>query len=132
MALELFKPFIIAELIKRELVHNIRSANRYIEADHAEVWDILGTHRRRRRRSLEPRSDASPLGIQGFQPKLIEGKAIQIHPMVCPAFNADFDGDQMAVHIPLTEEARWEAKNLMLSTKNLLEACYRSASGQTR
>ena len=121
MALELFKPFIIAELIKRELVHNIRSANRYIEADHAEVWDILERIAEDAVVLLNRAPTLHRLGIQGFQPKLIEGKAIQIHPMVCPAFNADFDGDQMAVHIPLTEEARWEAKNLMLSTKNLLK-----------
>ncbi len=121
MALELFKPFIIAELIKRELVHNIRSANRYIEADHAEVWDILEIIAGNSVVLLNRAPTLHRLGIQGFQPKLIEGKAIQIHPMVCPAFNADFDGDQMAVHIPLTEEARWEAKNLMLSTKNLLK-----------
>ncbi len=121
MALELFKPFIISQLIKRELVHNIRSANRYIEADHAEVWDILEEIAADSVVLLNRAPTLHRLGIQGFQPKLIEGKAIQIHPMVCPAFNADFDGDQMAVHIPLTEEARWEAKNLMLSTKNLLK-----------
>ncbi len=121
MALELFKPFIISELIKRELVHNIRSANRYIEADHAEVWDILERIAEDSVVLLNRAPTLHRLGIQGFQPKLIEGKAIQVHPMVCPAFNADFDGDQMAVHIPLTEEARWEAKNLMLSTKNLLK-----------
>jgi len=121
MALELFKPFIISELINRELVHNIRSANRYIEADHAEVWDILEKIAEDAVVLLNRAPTLHRLGIQGFQPKLIEGKAIQIHPMVCPAFNADFDGDQMAVHIPLTEEARWEAKNLMLSTKNLLK-----------
>lgn len=121
MALELFKPFIIAELIKRELVHNIRSANRYIEADHPEVWDILEGVAGQSVVLLNRAPTLHRLGILGFQPKLIEGKAIQIHPMVCPGFNADFDGDQMAVHIPLTEEARWEAQNLMLSTKNLLK-----------
>ncbi|MDO8617419.1 MAG: DNA-directed RNA polymerase subunit beta' [Candidatus Uhrbacteria bacterium] len=121
MALELFKPFIISQLIKRELVHNIRSANRYIEADHPEVWDILETIAVNSVVLLNRAPTLHRLGIQGFQPKLIEGKAIQIHPMVCPAFNADFDGDQMAVHIPLTEEAREEARNIMLSTKNLLK-----------
>jgi len=121
MALELFKPFIISQLIKRELVHNIRSANRFIEADHPEVWDILEQIAADAVVLLNRAPTLHRLGIQGFQPKLIEGKAIQIHPMVCPAFNADFDGDQMAVHIPLTEEARWEARNLMLSTKNLLK-----------
>jgi DNA-directed RNA polymerase subunit beta' len=121
MALELFKPFIIAQLIKRELVHNIRSANRYIEADHPEVWDILETIAADAVVLLNRAPTLHRLGIQGFQPKLIEGKAIQIHPLVCSAFNADFDGDQMAVHIPLTDEAKWEARNLMLSTRNLLK-----------
>ena len=121
MALELFKPFIIAELIKREIVHNIRSANRYIEGDHSDVWDILERIAEDAVVLLNRAPTLHRLGIQGFQPKLIEGKAIQVHPLVCPAFNADFDGDQMAVHVPLTEEARWEAKNLMLSTKNLLK-----------
>jgi len=120
MALELFKPFIIAELIKRELVHNIRSANRFIEADNTEVWDILEKIASDAIVLLNRAPTLHRLGIQGFRPKLIEGKAIQIHPMVCRAFNADFDGDQMAVHVPLTEEAREEARNLMLSTNNLL------------
>ncbi len=121
MALELFKPFIIAELIKREIVHNIRSANRFIEADNAEVWDILENIATQSVVLLNRAPTLHRLGIQGFFPKLIEGKAIQIHPMVCPAFNADFDGDQMAVHVPLTEEARAEAFNVMLSTRNLLK-----------
>jgi DNA-directed RNA polymerase subunit beta' len=121
MALELFKPFIIAELIKREIVHNIRSANRFIEADNAEVWDILENIATQNVVLLNRAPTLHRLGIQGFFPKLIEGKAIQIHPMVCPAFNADFDGDQMAVHVPLTEEARSEAFNIMLSTRNLLK-----------
>ncbi len=121
MALELFRPFIISELIKRELVHNIRSANRYIEADHEEVWDILEKIANDAVVLLNRAPTLHRLGIQGFQPILIEGKAIQIHPLVCTAFNADFDGDQMAVHVPLTEEARQEAKNLMLSTNNLLK-----------
>ncbi|OGL73699.1 DNA-directed RNA polymerase subunit beta' [Candidatus Uhrbacteria bacterium RIFCSPHIGHO2_12_FULL_60_25] len=121
MALELFRPFIISELIKRELVHNIRSANRFIEADHPEVWDILEVIAVNSVVLLNRAPTLHRLGIQGFQPKLIEGRAIQIHPMVCTAFNADFDGDQMAVHVPLTEEARQEARNLMLSTNNLLK-----------
>ncbi|MFA5130084.1 MAG: DNA-directed RNA polymerase subunit beta' [Patescibacteria group bacterium] len=121
MALELFRPFIISELIKREYVHNIRSANRYIEADHSEVWDILEKIANEAVVLLNRAPTLHRLGIQGFQPVLIEGKAIQIHPMVCSAFNADFDGDQMAVHVPLTEEARQEARNLMLSTNNLLK-----------
>ena len=121
MALELFKPFIIVELIKREIVHNIRSANRYIEGDHAEVWDILEMIASDAVVLLNRAPTLHRLGIQGFRPRLIEGKAIQIHPMVCRAFNADFDGDQMAVHVPLTAEAREEARNLMLSSKNLLK-----------
>ena len=121
MALELFRPFIIAQLIQRELVHNIRSANRYIEADNPEVWDILEKIAADAVVLLNRAPTLHRLGIQGFVPKLIEGRAIQIHPMVCPAFNADFDGDQMAVHVPLTEEARQEARNLMLSTNNLLK-----------
>jgi DNA-directed RNA polymerase subunit beta' len=121
MALELFRPFIISELIKREVVHNIRSANRYIEADHSDVWDILEMIAKNAVVLLNRAPTLHRLGIQGFQPVLIEGKAIQIHPMVCSAFNADFDGDQMAVHVPLTEEARQEARNLMLSTNNLLK-----------
>ncbi len=121
MALELFRPFIIAQLIQKELVHNIRSANRYIEADNPEVWDILEKIASEAVVLLNRAPTLHRLGIQGFVPKLIEGRAIQIHPMVCPAFNADFDGDQMAVHVPLTEEARQEARNLMLSTNNLLK-----------
>ncbi len=121
MALELFRPFVISQLIKRELVHNVRSAGRYIEAGHAEVWDILEEVTKNAHVLLNRAPTLHRLGIQAFQPILIEGKAIQIHPMVCSAFNADFDGDQMAVHVPLTEQAKWEAANLMLSSKNLLK-----------
>ncbi len=121
MALELFRPFIISELIKQEIVHNIRSANRFIEADNPEVWDILESIAINSVVLLNRAPTLHRLGIQGFQPVLIEGKAIQIHPLVCSAFNADFDGDQMAVHVPLTEEARAEARDFMLSTKNLLK-----------
>ncbi|MDD5438082.1 MAG: DNA-directed RNA polymerase subunit beta' [Patescibacteria group bacterium] len=121
MALELFRPFIISQLIKREIVHNIRSANRFIEGDNSEVWDILESIASNAVVLLNRAPTLHRLGIQGFQPVLIEGKAIQIHPLVCTAFNADFDGDQMAVHVPLTEEAQWEAREIMLSTKNLLK-----------
>jgi DNA-directed RNA polymerase subunit beta' len=121
MALELFKPFVISELIKREYVHNIRSANRFIETDRAEVWDILENIIKDAHVLLNRAPTLHRLGIQAFQPILIEGRAIQLHPLVCSAFNADFDGDQMAVHVPLTEEAKWEAKNLMLASKNLLK-----------
>ncbi|MBI5466846.1 MAG: DNA-directed RNA polymerase subunit beta' [Candidatus Kerfeldbacteria bacterium] len=121
MALELFRPFVISQLIKRELVHNVRSAGRYIEAGHEEVWDILEEVTRHATVLLNRAPTLHRLGIQAFRPILIEGKAIQIHPMVCSAFNADFDGDQMAVHVPLTEQAKWESENLMMSTKNLLK-----------
>ncbi|MEK7637181.1 MAG: DNA-directed RNA polymerase subunit beta' [Patescibacteria group bacterium] len=121
MALELFRPFVISELIKREYVHNVRSAGRYIEAGHPEVWDILEGVTKGATVLLNRAPTLHRLGIQAFKPILIEGKAIQIHPLVCSAFNADFDGDQMAVHVPLTEQAKWEAANLMMSTKNLLK-----------
>jgi len=120
MALELFKPFIISQLIKKELAHNVRSANRFIEAGHTEVYDILENIINKAHVLLNRAPTLHRLGIQAFQPVLIEGKAIQIHPMVCAAFNADFDGDQMAVHVPLTEEAKKEASEIMLSAKNLL------------
>jgi len=121
MALELFRPFVISKLIKNELVHNVRSANRYIEAGHPEVWAILEEVIASAHVMLNRAPTLHRLGIQAFQPKLIEGKAIQLHPLVCSAFNADFDGDQMAVHVPLTEEAKEEARTLMLSANNLLK-----------
>jgi DNA-directed RNA polymerase subunit beta' len=121
MALELFKPFVIHQLIKRELVHNVRSASRFIESGRPEVWDILENIVKDAYVLLNRAPTLHRLGIQAFQPILIEGKAIQVHPLVCTAFNADFDGDQMAVHVPLTEGAKGEAKNLMLSTHNLLK-----------
>ncbi len=121
MALELFKPFVISKLIERELVHNVRSAKRYIELGQDDVWDILEEITKKSYVLLNRAPTLHRLGIQAFRPKLIEGKAIQIHPMVCSAFNADFDGDQMAVHVPLTEVAKKEAEELMLSSKNLLK-----------
>jgi DNA-directed RNA polymerase subunit beta' len=121
MALELFKPFIICQLIKREYVHNIRSANRFIESDRPEVWDILEEIVKTSHVLLNRAPTLHRLGIQAFQPVLIEGKAIQLHPLVCAAFNADFDGDQMAVHVPLTEEAKKEARERMCATSNLLK-----------
>lgn len=121
MALELFKPFIISKLIQRGVVHNIRSANRYIEAKHDDVWDILEEVVKDSYVLLNRAPTLHRLGIQAFKPVLIEGLAIQVHPLVCPAFNADFDGDQMAVHLPLTVEARQEAATRMLATKNLLK-----------
>ncbi|MDD4902041.1 MAG: DNA-directed RNA polymerase subunit beta' [Patescibacteria group bacterium] len=121
MALELFKPFIISKLIGKEIVHNVRSASRYIDAGPDEVWDILEDIVNKSYVLLNRAPTLHRLGIQAFKPILIEGKAIQIHPLVCTAFNADFDGDQMAVHVPLTEEAKAEARDLMLASHNLLK-----------
>lgn len=121
MALELFKPFVIHELVQRGLAHNIRSASRLIEQGIPEVWDSLEDVTRTHKVLLNRAPTLHRLGIQAFQPVLIEGKAIQIHPMVCPPFNADFDGDQMAVHVPLSTPARKEADEVMLAAKNLLK-----------
>jgi len=121
MALELFKPFIISKLIENEVVHNVRSASRYIETGAPIIWDILEAVIKKAYVLLNRAPTLHRLGIQAFKPVLIEGKAIQIHPLVCSAFNADFDGDQMAVHVPLTKEACAEAKDIMLSSKNLLK-----------
>jgi DNA-directed RNA polymerase subunit beta' len=121
MALELFKPFVMAQIIKRELAHNVRSASRFIESNAPEVWDILEDLTKETRVLLNRAPTLHRLGIQAFRPTLVEGKAIRLHPLVCPAFNADFDGDQMAVHLPLTEEAKWEAENLMAAERNILK-----------
>ena len=122
MALELFKPFVIRKLIEQELAHNIRGAGRMIEERSPEVWALLEAVIAEGRLVLLNRAPTlHRLGIQAFEPVLIEGRAIQLHPMVCPAFNADFDGDQMAVHVPLTEEAQREAREIMLATVNLLK-----------
>jgi len=121
IALELFKPFIMSEIIKRELAHNVRSASRFIESNASEVWDILEELTKTRRVLLNRAPTLHRLGIQAFRPTLVEGKAIRLHPLVCAAFNADFDGDQMAVHLPLSEQAKWEAENLLASEKNLLK-----------
>ncbi len=121
MALELFKPFVISKLISREFAHNVRSANRLIEQARTEVWDILEEVSKDHYVLLNRAPTLHRLGFQAFQPVLIEGKAIQLHPMVCAAFNADFDGDQMAVHVPLTDAAQKEAKEIMVSSHNLLK-----------
>ena len=121
MALELFKPFVISKLIQREYAHNVRSANRLIEQGRTEVYDILEEVTKDHYVLLNRAPTLHRLGFQAFLPVLIEGKAIQIHPLVCPAFNADFDGDQMAVHVSLTTAAQDEARNIMLSSKNLLK-----------
>ena len=121
MALELFRPFVISRLIAAGFVHNIKSANRFIESDRAEVWDTLEEIIKGAVVLLNRAPTLHRLGIQAFHPVLVEGKAIQIHPSVCVAFNADFDGDQMAVHVPLTEDAKKEANERMLSSRNLLK-----------
>ena len=119
MALELFEPFIIKKLKERGFVHTIKSAKRVVEKARLEVWDILDEVIKDHPVLLNRAPTLHRLGIQAFQPILIEGKAIRIHPLVCAAFNADFDGDQMAVHVPLSVEAQMEAKLLMFSTNNI-------------
>lgn len=121
MALELFKPFVIGRLIDQELAHNIRSATRMIEASDSVVWDALDEVIKDKFVLLNRAPSLHRLSIQAFQPVLIEGKAIQLHPLVCKGFNADFDGDQMAVHLPLSEEAQNEAHHIMASNRNLLK-----------
>ena len=120
MALELFKPFVMHALVERGLAHNIKSAKRVVERARPEVWDILDEIARQRPVLLNRAPTLHRLGIQAFEPVLIDGSAIQIHPLVCAAFNADFDGDQMAVHIPLSRAAVAEARQIMLSSQNLL------------
>jgi len=121
MALELFKPFVINKIIARELAHNIKGANRLIEEATDDVWAILEEVIQNKYVLLNRAPTLHRLGIQAFKPILVEGLAIRIHPMVCAAFNADFDGDQMAVHLPLSAEAQKEAREIMLSSKNLLK-----------
>jgi len=121
MALKLFKPFVIGELIRQEMAHNVKGAERLIDEAKKEVWDILERETSKRLVLLNRAPTLHRLGIQAFKPVLIDGKAIQIHPLVCAAFNADFDGDQMAVHLPLSERAQKEARELMLATTNLLK-----------
>ncbi len=133
MALELFKPFILRELLRRDYVHTIKAANRMIERMQPEVWDVLDEIVVNYPVLLNRAPTLHRLGIQAFFPVLTEGDAIQIHPLVCSAFNADFDGDQMAVHIPLSKQAKDEAAHLMLSARNLLlPASGRAAVGPTR
>ena len=120
MALELFKPFVMNALVVRGYAHNIKSAKRMVERTRPEVWDVLEEVIKNRPVLLNRAPTLHRLGIQAFQPILVEGMAIQIHPLVCKAFNADFDGDQMAVHVPLSREAVLEAQRLMLSTYNML------------
>lgn len=121
MALELFKPFVISILLEKEFAHNIRSATRLIESGDSVVWDALDEAIDGKYVLLNRAPSLHRLSIQAFQPKLIEGRAIQLHPLVCKGFNADFDGDQMAVHLPLSTEAQEEARLLMAASRNLLK-----------
>ena len=121
MALELFKPFVVSWLIEKEYAHNIRSATRLIEAREAEVWDALDAVVEGKYILLNRAPSLHRLSIQAFQPKLVEGKAIQLHPLVANGFNADYDGDQMAVHLPLSDAAQAEARDLMSISHNLLK-----------
>jgi DNA-directed RNA polymerase subunit beta' len=120
MALELFKPFVMKRLVDKGYVHNIKSAKRMVERVKTEVWDVLEEVIHEHPVLLNRAPTLHRLGIQAFEPVLVEGKAIQIHPLVCTAYNADFDGDQMAVHVPLSTEAQSEARILMLSAHNIL------------
>ena len=121
MALELFKPFVMKELVKRGMAFNIKNAKRMVERAQVEVWDVLEDVIQNRPVLLNRAPTLHRLGIQAFEPVLVEGRAIKLHPLVCAAFNADFDGDQMAVHVPLSPEAQAEAKYLMLASNNLLK-----------
>ena len=120
MALELFKPFIFSKLIYQGEASTIKSAKRLVELEGPEIWDILDGVIRQHPILLNRAPTLHRLGIQAFEPVLVEGKAIQLHPLVCKAFNADFDGDQMAVHVPLSIEAQLESRALMMSSNNIL------------
>lgn len=121
MALELFKPFVMKRLVDKNLAHNIKSAKRMVERGRPEVWDVLEEVIKEHPVLLNRAPTLHRLGIQAFEPVLVEGRAIKLHPLVCSAYNADFDGDQMAVHVPLSVEAQAEARFLMLSTNNILK-----------
>ncbi len=121
MALELYRPFVIAGLVKKDYAANVKGARRIMERDRPEVYEVLEEVIKDRPVLLNRAPTLHRLGIQAFEPVLIEGSAIQLHPLVTTAFNADFDGDQMAVHVPLSEKAVWESRNLMLASKNLLK-----------
>ncbi|HEX2030747.1 MAG TPA: DNA-directed RNA polymerase subunit beta' [Actinomycetota bacterium] len=124
MALELFKPFVMKRLVDLDLAQNIKSAKRMVERARPQVWDVLEEVIKDHPVMLNRAPTLHRLGIQAFEPVLVEGKAIQIHPLVCPAFNADFDGDQMAVHVPLSAEAQAEARVLMLSANNIMSPAH--------
>src|SRR5438132_7895551 len=120
MALELFKPFVMRKLVEKQFEHNIKSAKRIVERVRPEVWDVLEEVVKDHPVLLNRAPTLHRLGIQAFEPILVDGSAIQIHPLVCSAFNADFARDQMAVHVPLSAAAKREAREQMLSTNNLL------------
>ncbi len=124
MALELFKPFIMAQLVERKAAQNIKAAKKMVDSMIPEVWDVLEQVIHEHPVLLNRAPTLHRLGIQAFEPVLVEGKAIQVHPLVCSAFNADFDGDQMAVHLPLSAEAQAEARILMLSSNNILSPAH--------
>src|SRR4030081_1997714 len=124
MALELFKPFIMARLVERKSAQNIKAAKKMVDSMIGEVWDVLEEVIHEHPVLLNRAPTLHRLGIQAFEPVLVEGKAIQVHPLVCHAFNADFDGDQMAVHLPLSAEAQAEARILMLSANNILSPAH--------
>jgi len=121
MALELYKPFVISKLVEYNYASNVKSARRIIERERPEVWEVLEEVIKQRPVMLNRAPTLHRLGIQAFEPILVEGKAIHIHPLVCSAFNADFDGDQMAVHMPLSRRAVEEARSLMLASRNILK-----------
>ena len=129
MALELFKPFIMARLVERKAVQNIKAAKKMVDSMVPEVWDVLEEVIHEHPVLLNRAPTLHRLGIQAFEPVLVEGKAIRVHPLVCHAFNADFDGDQMAVHVPLSAEAQAEARVLMLSSNNILSPAHGHAPG---
>ena len=121
MAIELFKPFVMKELVSRGIAHNIKSAKRMVERARVEVWDVLEDVIKEHPVLLNRAPTLHRLGIQAFEPRLVDGRALKLHPLVCTAYNADFDGDQMAIHVPLSPEAQAEARFLMLSANNLLK-----------
>ncbi len=121
MAIELFKPFVMKELVSRGIAHNIKSAKRMVVRTRVEVWDVLEDVIKAHPVLLNRAPTLHRLGIQAFEPRLVEGRALKLHPLVCTAYNADFDGDQMAIHVPLSPEAQAEARFLMLSANNLLK-----------
>ena len=121
MALELFKPFVMKRLVETKAVTNIKSARKMVERASAEVWDALEMVIKEHPVLLNRAPTLHRLGIQAFEPVLVEGRALKLHPLVCTAYNADFDGDQMAIHVPLSAEAQAEARFLMLAANNLLK-----------